>query len=39
MAVGVAIGRIGCFLSGIQDDTYGIPSAMASAAIPSNSTK
>ena len=39
MAVGVAIGRIGCFLSGIQDDTYGIPSAMASAAIPCNSTK
>jgi phosphatidylglycerol:prolipoprotein diacylglycerol transferase len=26
MAVGIAIGRIGCFFAGLPDDTYGIPS-------------
>ncbi len=26
LAVGIGIGRIGCFLAGIQDDTYGLPS-------------
>ena len=28
LAVGVAIGRIGCFLSGIEDFTYGTPTAL-----------
>lgn len=28
IAVGIAIGRIGCFLAGIQDDTYGIATAL-----------
>jgi phosphatidylglycerol:prolipoprotein diacylglycerol transferase len=28
MAVGIAIGRIGCFLAGIQDDTYGIATTL-----------
>lgn len=26
MAIGIAIGRIGCFFAGLLDDTYGIPS-------------
>ncbi len=26
MAIGIAIGRIGCFFGGLADDTYGIPS-------------
>jgi phosphatidylglycerol:prolipoprotein diacylglycerol transferase len=26
MAIGIAIGRIGCFFAGLPDDTYGIPS-------------
>jgi phosphatidylglycerol---prolipoprotein diacylglyceryl transferase len=28
-AVGIAVGRIGCFLSGIDDFTYGTPTALA----------
>lgn len=28
IAVGIAIGRIGCFLSGLPDRTFGTPSAM-----------
>jgi prolipoprotein diacylglyceryltransferase len=28
IAVGVAIGRIGCFLAGIKDDTYGLPTTL-----------
>lgn len=28
LAVGVAIGRIGCFLSGLDDFTYGTPTAL-----------
>jgi phosphatidylglycerol:prolipoprotein diacylglycerol transferase len=28
LAVGVAVGRIGCFLSGIEDFTYGTPTAL-----------
>jgi prolipoprotein diacylglyceryltransferase len=28
LAVGIAIGRIGCFLSGLPDRTYGTPSAL-----------
>jgi len=28
LAVGIAIGRIGCFLAGKQDDTYGIPTSL-----------
>ena len=28
LAVGIAIGRIGCFLSGLTDDTYGIPTGL-----------
>lgn len=27
IAVGLAIGRVGCFLAGLHDDTYGIPTA------------
>src|SRR4029079_19534164 len=27
-AVGVAVGRIGCFLSGLDDFTYGTPTAL-----------
>jgi phosphatidylglycerol:prolipoprotein diacylglycerol transferase len=27
IAVGLAIGRIGCFLAGLHDDTYGLPTA------------
>ncbi len=28
IAVGIAIGRIGCFLAGKQDDTYGVPTSL-----------
>jgi prolipoprotein diacylglyceryltransferase len=28
LAVGIAIGRIGCFLAGIQDDTFGIATSL-----------
>ena len=28
MAIGIAIGRIGCLLAGIADDTYGLPSKL-----------
>jgi phosphatidylglycerol---prolipoprotein diacylglyceryl transferase len=28
LAVGIAIGRIGCFLSGLPDGTYGLPTAL-----------
>lgn len=28
IAVGLAIGRIGCFLAGLHDDTYGLPTAL-----------
>jgi phosphatidylglycerol---prolipoprotein diacylglyceryl transferase len=28
MCVGIAVGRIGCFLSGLQDDTYGSPTTL-----------
>jgi len=28
LAIGIAIGRIGCFLAGKQDDTYGKPTAL-----------
>jgi prolipoprotein diacylglyceryltransferase len=28
LAVGIAIGRIGCFLAGVQDDTHGIASSL-----------
>src|SRR6201998_2044059 len=28
LAVGVAVGRIGCFLSGIEDFTYGTPTSL-----------
>jgi phosphatidylglycerol:prolipoprotein diacylglycerol transferase len=27
LAVGIAIGRVGCFLAGLHDDTYGLPTA------------
>lgn len=27
IAVGLAIGRVGCFLAGLHDDTYGLPTA------------
>lgn len=27
IAVGLAIGRVGCFLAGLHDDTYGVPTA------------
>jgi len=27
IAVGLAIGRIGCFLAGLHDDTYGLPTS------------
>ncbi len=47
LCVGIAIGRIGCFLAGLADDTYGKPtslpwastSATASRAIRRSSTK
>jgi len=28
LAVGIAVGRIGCLLAGIKDDTYGIPTKL-----------
>jgi prolipoprotein diacylglyceryltransferase len=28
LAVGIAIGRIGCFLSGLDDETYGVPASL-----------
>jgi phosphatidylglycerol---prolipoprotein diacylglyceryl transferase len=28
IVVGIAIGRFGCFLAGIQDDTYGLPTML-----------
>ncbi len=28
IAVGLSIGRIGCFLAGLHDDTYGLPTAL-----------
>jgi phosphatidylglycerol:prolipoprotein diacylglycerol transferase len=28
LVVGIAIGRIGCFLSGLEDQSYGIPTAL-----------
>ena len=28
MAIGIAIGRIGCFFGGLSDDTYGLPSRL-----------
>lgn len=28
LAVGIALGRIGCFLSGLADRTYGVPSSL-----------
>jgi len=28
LCVGIAIGRVGCFLAGIADDTYGTPTAL-----------
>jgi phosphatidylglycerol:prolipoprotein diacylglycerol transferase len=27
IAIGLAIGRVGCFLAGLHDDTYGLPTA------------
>ena len=27
IAVGLALGRVGCFLAGLQDDTYGLPTS------------
>src|SRR6185295_9257014 len=28
LAVGIAVGRIGCFLAGMDDFTYGLPTAL-----------
>ena len=28
LAIGVAVGRIGCYLSGIEDFTYGVPTSL-----------
>jgi prolipoprotein diacylglyceryltransferase len=28
LALGIAIGRIGCFVAGLHDDTYGLPTAL-----------
>jgi prolipoprotein diacylglyceryltransferase len=28
IAIGLAIGRVGCFLAGLHDDTYGVPTAL-----------
>ena len=28
LAIGIAIGRVGCFLAGLHDDTYGNPTAL-----------
>jgi len=30
IAVGLAVGRIGCFLAGLHDDTYGLPTSLPS---------
>ena len=47
IAMGIAVGRIGCYLAGLEDFTYGVPttlpwgtiSAMASAGILCSFTK
>lgn len=28
IAVGLAVGRVGCFLAGLHDDTYGVPTSL-----------
>jgi len=28
LAVGIAVGRIGCFLTGLDDHTYGLPTTL-----------
>ncbi|HLO95178.1 MAG TPA: prolipoprotein diacylglyceryl transferase family protein [Burkholderiaceae bacterium] len=28
LAIGIALGRVGCFLAGLHDDTYGLPSTL-----------
>jgi prolipoprotein diacylglyceryltransferase len=28
ICVGLAIGRVGCFIAGLHDDTYGVPTAL-----------
>lgn len=28
LAIGIALGRVGCFLAGLHDDTYGLPSPL-----------
>jgi prolipoprotein diacylglyceryltransferase len=28
LAVGISVGRIGCFLAGLHDDTYGLPTTL-----------
>lgn len=28
LAAGIALGRLGCFLAGLHDDTYGLPSSL-----------
>lgn len=28
LAAGIALGRVGCFLAGLHDDTYGLPSTL-----------
>ncbi|MBB2483838.1 prolipoprotein diacylglyceryl transferase [Mitsuaria sp. WAJ17] len=28
LAIGIALGRVGCFLAGLHDDTYGLPSTV-----------
>lgn len=28
IAIGLAIGRVGCFLAGLNDDTYGVPTTL-----------
>jgi phosphatidylglycerol:prolipoprotein diacylglycerol transferase len=28
LCVGLAVGRVGCFLSGLTDDAYGVPTAL-----------
>ena len=28
LAAGIALGRVGCFLAGLHDDTYGLPTAL-----------
>jgi len=47
LSLGIAIGRIGCFLTGLSDNTYGIPTSLpwginfgdGIPAIQPNSTK